>query len=121
MENSVTMEELKKVLEDFEKAKSPGPIDWNVEFFLDFFNLLGKDFLVVVEESRLNGMVSDALNATFLNLIPKKDRPENFQYFRPISLCNVVYKMITKIIANRLKPVFSKFMSKGQFGFLENR
>ena len=77
--------------------------------------------LAMVKESRLKGMVNGALNATFLTIIPNKDRPNTFQYFRPISLCNVVYNMITKITANRFKPAFSKFMSKEQFGFLENR
>lgn len=75
----------------------------------------------MIEESRVKGMVCGDLNATILTLITKNDRPETFQDFRPIALCNVVYKMITRIIANRLKPMLSKFIAKEQFGFLENR
>ena len=83
-----------------------------IEFFLKFFDMLGVDLLTVVEESRLQGKVCGALNATFITTIPKKDKPNTFKYFRLITLCNLVYKIITKIIANRIKLVLSKFMSK---------
>lgn len=64
--------------------------------------------------------MSGALNATFITLIPKKDNPESFSNFRPVALCNLVYKLVTKIIADRLKPLLSKFISKEQFGFFDN-
>ena len=51
----------------------------------------------------------------------KKDFLESFSGFRPSALCNVVYKMVTKVIAERIKPKLSKFISKEQFGFLSNR
>ena len=65
--------------------------------------------------------MSGALNATFITLIPRKDNPENFSDFRPIALCNLAYILVTKIIADKIKPFFSKFISKEQFGFLDNR
>lgn len=74
----VTLVEVRKVLEGFEKAKSPGPDGWTIEFFLDFFYVLGDDLLAVVEESILKGMVFGALNATFIIMIPKKDKPKSF-------------------------------------------
>ena len=61
------------------------------------------------------------MNSTFVALIPKCDKPDSFARFRPISLCNLVYKIISKIIAVRLKNGLSKGMSDEQFGFLENR
>jgi hypothetical protein len=88
---------------------------------LEFFDILGLELLEVVEESRLKGKVNGALNATFLALIPKTNKPDSFVGFRPISLCNLIYKLITKIIATRIKYYFSKGISKEQFGFLENR
>ena len=65
--------------------------------------------------------MSGALNATFLTLIPKKDNPVSFGDFRPISLCNLIYKLRTKTITFRLKPSLSKRLSKEQSGFLKNR
>jgi len=64
---------------------------------------MGDDLVKMVEESRKNGRVSEELNATFLSLIPKSENPGYFREYRPISLCNLVYKIITKIIANKIK------------------
>jgi hypothetical protein len=75
----------------------------------------------VVEESRASGLVLLALNATFLTLIPKEDRVTNPKQFRPIALCNVIYKVITKVIATRLKPILPYLISKEQSGYVEGR
>jgi len=63
----------------------------------------------------------DAFNYTFIALIPKSDDPQTFNDFRPISLCNCIYKIIAKIIVNHLKPILSKFISHEQFAFLNHR
>jgi hypothetical protein len=110
-----------KTLKGFKGSKSPGPDGWTVEFFLTFYDILGNDILEMVEESRRKGWVSGALNATFLALIPKSNNPDSFGGFRPIALCNLVYKIITKIIATRIKSSLSFGLSKEQFGFLEGR
>jgi hypothetical protein len=66
-------------------------------------------------------MVVGALNLNFISLIAKCDKPTSFSDYMPISLCNLVYKIITKIIANRLNLVLSKSLSLEQFGFLLDR
>ena len=60
-------------------------------------------------------------NATHLALLPKEKRPSSFSRFRPISLCNSSYKILTKIIATRLKPILPSIISENQGGFLANR
>ena len=74
-----------------------------------------------VKESQRDGKVLGDLNFTLLALIPKKQNPSSFEAFRPISCCNVVYKIIAKVIAQRLKPILSVVITKEQFGFLFNR
>jgi hypothetical protein len=83
----------------FQKHKSPGPDSWSIEFYLGFFELIGKDILKVIEETILNGRIHSPLNTTFIALIPKVNDPLSFDDFRPISLCNCIYKIIEKIIA----------------------
>ena len=75
----------------------------------------------MVEESRVLGKVCGSLNSTFVALIPKSDKPSSFAGYRPISLCNLIYKIITKIIAMCLKKGLSLGISDEQFGLLENR
>lgn len=69
------------------------------------------DLLAVVQESLLNKQMLRSMNATFLTLIPKKVGANTLDNFRPIALCNVVYKIITKLIAERLKPWLGRLIS----------
>jgi len=83
-----------------------------IEFYLGFYELFGADLLQVVEETRNNGLIHPPFNTTFLDLIPKKNEPSSFDDFRPISLCNCIYKIIAKIISVHLKPILSEVISK---------
>lgn len=96
----VTEKELKSILTLFKKDKCPGPDDWTVEFYLHFFDLVKDDLLALVEDVRISGRMVGSLNSTFLALIPKPNNPQTFGDYRPISLCNVVYKVISKVLAN---------------------
>eukprot|EP00253_Pinus_taeda_P014434 PITA_14434 len=103
------------------KEKSPGPDGWTIELFLFFFDQIGSEITDVVEESRQKGEVCRPFNSTFIALIPKKDDLETFEDFRPISLCNCIYKIIAKVIALRIFPILSRNISMEQFGFLDGR
>jgi hypothetical protein len=92
-----TKEEIWKALNTFKKDKSLGPDGWTVEFYLHFFDLISDDLWELVENSRLRGTIYRALNSTFLTLIPKSNNPNSFSDFRPIALCNLCYKLITKL------------------------
>ena len=63
--------------------------------------------------------VKYGLNSTFIALIPKCFKPESFTD-RPISRCALVYKIIAKVISNRIEPVLNENISNEQFGFLFN-
>jgi hypothetical protein len=117
----VTREKLKEVVFSFQKDKSPGPDRWLVDFFRAFYEWSEDDILSVIEESRSFGKVLSALNATFIALIPKKDNPNSFKDFWPISSCNSIYKIVAKVTARRHKSVLSSVVSKEQNRFLEGR
>jgi hypothetical protein len=117
----VTSDEIKYVLSMFKRDKSPGPDGWKVEFFSTFFYLVGKDLVQMIEESRENGSIKGSITSTFLALIPKENKSTPFGYYRPISLCNLCYKLISKVISNRIKPIMSSNLSEEQLGFLKGR
>ena len=119
--SQVTITELESALHSFNKDRSPGPDGWPVEFYLHFFNLLGPTLVQMVDYTRTSGYIPSSLNSTFITLIPKKDKPRTFADFRPISLCNLLYKLIAKVIAGRLKPFLDSGISHEQFGFLKDR
>ena len=77
--------------------------------------------LLFIRESQKSRKVSSSINSTFISLIPKTSSPSSFDDFRPISCCNQIYKIISKTIAQRLKPILSSIISKEQFGFLFKR
>jgi hypothetical protein len=108
LENPCKLEEISDVLKGFSKDKSSGPDGWTVEFFLHFFDMVGPYLLVVVEETRIRGEVFRPINSTFIALIPKTNHPTSFSDFHPIALCNLCYKIITKVIARRIKPILCR-------------
>jgi hypothetical protein len=110
---------LREVLSLFKKDKSPGPNGWKIEFFTFFFDLVGDNLLEMVKESRKKGLIAGGLNSTFISLIPKTNNLTTFCDYRPISVCNLCYKLITKIIANRIRPILSRSLSVEQHGFLK--
>ena len=75
----------------------------------------------VIEDSRTSGWIPASFNSTFIALIPKSDNPLSLNDYRPISLCNCIYKIISKFIAMRVKAILSEHISDEQFGFLEGR
>ena len=103
------------------KADIPGRNGWSVEFFNPFIYMNGADFLDAIEESRIKGEVFGSMNATIIFLIPKKDKQDTYNDFRPISTCNLIYKVISKVITNMMKPIMDKYIFEEQFGFLSNR
>jgi hypothetical protein len=117
----ITEKELLEVLHSFQKDKSPGPDDWTIEFFLGCYEIIGTYLLKMVEDTRISGRIPQSLNSTFIALTPKTDNPETLDEFRPISLCNCAYKIVSKIIARRFKKILSKNISEQQFVFLEGR
>jgi hypothetical protein len=103
------------------EGTAPGPDGFTINFFHACWDMLKLEVLEIMEESRSRQWVLPALNATFLTLIPKEENIAAPSKYRPISLCNVIYKIITKVIANRLKPLLPLLISPEQMGYVEGR
>ena len=75
----------------------------------------------MVRKSQNCNKIGGSTNSSFLALIPKEKGTQNFARFRPISLCNTGYKIITKVIANRIKKILPKIIPENQGGFIQGR
>ena len=98
------------------KDKAPGPDGFTTNFFHACWDWLKEEIWALVEDSRKSGSILRALNSTFLTLIPKESGTEDPRKLRPIALCNVIYKIIFKVIANRLRPSFLSSSHRNKLG-----
>lgn len=117
----VREKEIMAVLKSLAVDKSPGPDGWTPDFFIHFADILMPHLVEMVEDARTSGQISGDVNSTFLVLVPKKSDAKNFNDYRPISLCNTLYKVISKTIAERMKKMLSRFISPEQSGFLKDK
>eukprot|EP00253_Pinus_taeda_P035979 PITA_35979 len=117
----VTEEEVSEVIKEMKNGKTPGPNGFNIDFFKSYWEIVKQDILDVVEDSRKSKTVLRALNASFITLIPKQQKAMTPDKFRPIVLCNVVYKTISKVIANRLMPLLPTLVFEEEIGYVEGR
>lgn len=103
MEASILDGEILFVLKSMKKNKSLAPDGFNVNFFLQCWDIICYDFTFVVTYFFNIGHLPNGINATTIALIPKTENPSSMSDFRPISCCNTIYKCISKIHANHLK------------------
>ncbi|XP_074270959.1 uncharacterized protein LOC141594872 [Silene latifolia] len=101
--------------------KSPGPDGIPAAFYQKYWSIVKDDVINGALNILNSGTVLKEFNKTFIVLIPKNDCPERVGDFRPISLCNVIMKVVTKCIANRLKGVMDDLVSPFQSAFVPNR
>jgi hypothetical protein len=100
----------------FKRIKVQG---WIAKFFEQFLDIVGDDLHRVVEEVRTSGKLMHCVNSTVIAAIPQTNCPSSFNYFCPIALYNCLYKIISKIIAIRIKFVLSNIITLEQFNFLK--
>jgi hypothetical protein len=117
----ITEDEIHKAIWSLEPDKASGPDGFPIRFFRYFWDVIKWDLKKMLNYTLHKQRIRGATNSTFLALIPKDSNPSNFSRFHPISLCNSSYKILTKIIANRLNPLLTKLISENQTGFLRDK
>jgi len=108
MHRPITQDVVLSILKEMVWGKSLGPNGWAMELFIHFQGIMIIELTEMVKKSCSLGWVFGAINATFITLILKVPHPATFLDYFPISLCNTIYKLISKTIAKRLKHFLSK-------------
>ncbi|XP_028804491.1 uncharacterized protein LOC114759480 [Neltuma alba] len=117
----VTKEETKKALFDMHPLKSPGVDGLHAMFFQTQWNIVGDSVFKEIKTIFEGGDIDHRFNQTLIALIPKVEYPQSIKEFRPISLCTTVYKIVTKILATRLKHIMPVLTLPYQSSFIHGR
>nr|GEV88236.1 RNA-directed DNA polymerase, eukaryota [Tanacetum cinerariifolium] len=121
LDKNISIDEIRKAVWDCGESKSPGPDGFTFEFFRRYWHFIGPDFCAAVNCFFDKGRFPRGSNSSFIALIPKVKDAKFVTDFRPISLIGSVYKVVTKIVANRLTTVISGLISNTQSAFVVNR
>lgn len=112
-------EEILEAVNQLKSFKASGPDGIPAEFFHKFWDTIKDDICVLIKDFQHVSFLLKEFNNTYISLIPKCQNPEVVSHFRPIGLCNTIYKIIAKILVNRLQPLIGNWIAPNQNGFLK--
>ncbi|GKB50547.1 RNA-directed DNA polymerase, eukaryota [Tanacetum coccineum] len=121
MERRISKEEVKRAVWDCGVDKSPGPDGFSFSFYRHFWPVIEKDVFEAVDYFFMYGEIPNGCNSNFIALIPKILDANMVKDFRPISLIGSLYKIIAKILANRLVGVLGDLVNEVQSAFVADR
>jgi hypothetical protein len=113
--------EVREVIKGMNRDKAPGPDGFSLAFFQNCWEVVKGDFMAVFADFHSQGKFVKSINSTFIALIPKIHEAKEIKDFRPISLVGGVYKIIAKVLANRMRRVMDRIISKPQNAFVKGR
>jgi len=116
-----TDEEVHEAIMQMHPTKAPSPDGMPALFFQHYWHLIGKDVTHFVRQILNGNLYPGLINQTLITLIPKTKTPTTPMDFRAISLCNVIFKIVSKVVVNRLKEVLPNVIHKAQSAFVPGR
>ena len=121
LSSEFTADEIKIAVFQMGPTKAPRLDGMNALFYQKFWHVVGDSVIAAVMDYLHMGCMALDINHTNIVLIPKVKEPKKMSDFRPISLCNVIYKIILKVLANRLKQILPRVISLIQSAFVLGR
>ncbi|CAA7062301.1 unnamed protein product [Microthlaspi erraticum] len=116
-----TPDEIKQACFAIHPDKAPGPDGFSAGFFQANWDTVSSKIITEIQSFFTTGILPKNINATHVRLIPKVTSPKKVADYRPIALCNVYFKMISKILTLRLQPVLNGMISENQSAFVPQR
>ena len=116
-----TVKEISDALFQIGPLKSPGPDGFPARFYQQNWDVLKEEVVGAVKQFFTDGVMPSELNTTTIVLIPKTNQAVELKDFRPISLCNVIYKVVSKCLVNRLRPLLDDLIGIEQSAFIPGR
>ena len=112
-------EEVFVSLHELNGEKATGPNGYTIAFWQFNWVTVKGEVMTIFKDFFISGKFVKSLNSTFIVMVPKKEGADDFKDFRPISLVGSLYKLIAKVLANRLKKVMNRLVNKAQNAFVE--
>lgn len=121
LQRSCEDEEVTRDLKEMSPLKAPGPDGFQACFYQRTWEMTGPRIIELVKGIMASGQLPLGLAEVLLVLVPKTDVPSSLAQYRPISLYNVLYKIVTKLITNCLKDVWGDLIGAPQASFIQGR
>ena len=121
LDSTIELEEIEKAVQEIKPEKSPGEDGIIGEFYKSYWYLIKEHFVEVISEIFSSNQLADSQYKGIITLLYKNGEREDIKNWRPITLLNVDYKIVSKILANRLKQVLPKIIDSDQKGFVQGR
>ncbi|XP_062086068.1 uncharacterized protein LOC133792166 [Humulus lupulus] len=114
-------EEVKSVVFELHPLKAPGPNGMSGFFYMKYWDITSDNFTDCVQDIFRTGYFDPKVNHSFICLIHKKENVDTVDNFRLISLCNFIYKVISRLVSNRMRGIIGKLISLFQAAFILGR
>ncbi|KAG0479798.1 hypothetical protein HPP92_010656 [Vanilla planifolia] len=117
----VTPSEVKSIILSMRDSSAAGPDGFTVPFFKACWDVIGDDLTAAVNDFLVGTKLPRSAGAAWLCLIPKGSAVASLSDLRPIALCSVFGKLLSKVLANRLRPLLPSLISPEQTAFIRGR
>lgn len=120
LEKMPDREEIREAIWSCDSNKAPGYDGFILRFIKEMWDTVREDIISFVQNFFTSGQFPQSINTTWVSLIPKIKNPEVLEEYWPISVVGSLYKIVSKLLANRIKPVISEVISHTQTGFIQD-